>query len=48
MSEIYKQIILRKRIYHKLLKDKQDFQEEFGGKWSFSDVIEQYFKIMEK
>lgn len=45
----FKMINLRSDVYYKLLKAKTSFQKEIGGgKWSFSDVINEYLTISEE
>jgi len=45
----YKKISIEKEIYDRIIEDKQHFQEVIGGgKWSISDVIREYFKLIEQ
>ena len=46
-KKTYKQIIVRENIHKKLIEDRDHFQKVIGGgKWSISDTIEEYYKIM--
>lgn len=42
-----KMISVSKEVYDQLIKDRADFQKLIGGgKWSISDTINEYYKIM--
>jgi predicted CopG family antitoxin len=43
----FKKISVTKEVYDKLQKDKLHFEKKIGGgKWSISDTITEYYKIM--
>ena len=43
----YVRIAVTKETHKRLVEDRDHFQESIGGgKWSLSDTIEEYFKIM--
>jgi len=43
----FKRISIRKDVHERLIKDRDHFQEVIGGgRWSISDTIREYFKIM--
>ncbi len=45
----HKRIAVTKGLYKILIKDRDHFQKVIGGgKWSLSDTIEEYLKIMPK
>ena len=45
----YKRIAVTKELHKRLVKDRDYFQKVIGGgKWSLSDTIEEYIKIMPK
>jgi len=45
---IFKRISVTKEIYDRLIKDRNEFQKVVGGgKWSISDTISEYFKIID-
>lgn len=42
-------IAVTEKVHKRLVEDRDHFQEIIGGgKWSLSDTIEEYFKIMPK
>ena len=46
---VLKRIAVREEVYDRLRKDKAHFQKVIGGgKWSFSDTLTEYFKIMKE
>ena len=45
----YKRIAVTEEVHKRLVEDRGHFQKIIGGgKWSLSDTIEEYFKIMPK
>jgi len=43
----FKRISITEDIYDKIIKDREKFQDKIGGgKWSISDTIKEYFKII--
>jgi len=43
----YKKISVTEEIYDRIIKDREHFQLTIGGgKWSISDTITEYFKII--
>ena len=45
----YVRVALTETVHKRLVEDRDHFQEKIGGgKWSLSDTIEEYFKIMPK
>jgi len=45
----FKRISVTEEIYKRLISDRKHFQEIIGGgKWSISDTITEYYKIMPK
>ena len=45
----YKSIRVTKEVYDRLIKDRKGFQKVIGGgKWSISDTITEYLKIIEQ
>ncbi len=44
----YKRIAVSKSIYNRIIKDRKHFQKLIGGgTWSISDVLKEYYKIMD-
>ena len=44
---IFKRISVTEEVYKRIIKDRNDFQKVIGGgKWSISDTINEYFKII--
>lgn len=44
----YKRIAIKKELYEKIIKDRNNFQQTIGrGKWSINDTINEYIKIIE-
>ena len=44
----FKKISVRPEIYERLKEDRQNFQETIGGgHWSISDVILEYWKMLD-
>lgn len=47
VRKAYKKISVTQEVYDRLIKDRDNFQKVIGaGKWSISDTINEYFKIM--
>ncbi len=45
----YKRIVVTEETYKRLVEDRDHFQKVIGGgKWSLSDTIEEYFKVIPK
>lgn len=45
----FKRISVSESVYKRLIKDRNHFQKLIkGGKWSISDTIEEYFKLLPK
>ncbi len=45
----YKKISVTETVYKRLVEDRDHFQKVIGGgKWSLSDTIKEYFKVMPK
>ncbi len=45
----YVRVALEKEVHKRLVEDRDHFQETIGGgKWSLSDTLEEYFKVMPK
>jgi predicted CopG family antitoxin len=43
----FKKISVTEEVYNRLIKDRNTFQKIIGGgKWSISDTIIEYFKIL--
>ena len=48
IREKYKKISVTKSVHDRLKKDRDEFQKKIGGgRWSISDAIEEYFKILD-
>ncbi len=46
-ATIFKRISVTEEVYKRLIKDRDHFQEVIGGgKWSISDTITEYLKII--
>jgi len=39
-------IRVTKEVFERLMEDKKHFEKVIGGKWSISDVITEYLKII--
>jgi len=43
----FKKISVTEEVYQRIIKDRKHFQEVIGGgRWSISDTISEYFKIL--
>ena len=43
----FKRISVTEEVYNRIIKDRNSFQKNIGGgKWSISDTINEYFKII--
>ena len=43
----FKRISVTEEVYNRIIKDRNNFQKTIaGGKWSISDTISEYFKII--
>lgn len=46
-QKVYAKISITKEVHERLKKDRDNFQKVIGGgKWSISDTLKEYFKIM--